>query len=101
MKKEFWCNGCETFVELCFGDCEKCGQSTIEVMSMNRKITNWIDGFHEKHIADSYELLQKISNAEYTRGYKTGYRKALKDAEEKMAEVVDAVVKPEDAVVNK
>ena len=95
MRKEFWCNGCETFVELCFGDCEKCGQSTIEVMSMNSKITNWIDGLHDKHITESYELLQKISNAEYTRGYKTGYRKALKDAEEKMAEIVDKVVSPE------
>ena len=62
---------------------------------MDSKISDWLDGMHDKHITESYELLHKISNAEYTRGYQTGYRKALKDAEEKMAEVVDKAVSPE------
>jgi hypothetical protein len=61
---------------------------------MDKKMAEWTDNLHDKHIIENYELLHKISAAEYSRGYKTGYRKALKDAEEKMSEVVDKVVSP-------
>ena len=62
---------------------------------MDKKIYKWMDDVQIKQLELNHSLFIKVSDAEYTRGYKNGYRKALKDAEEKMAEVVDKVVTPE------
>jgi len=54
-----------------------------------------MDDALDAQIKINRELFLKVSDTEYTRGYKTGYRKALLDAEKKMSEVVDAVVLPQ------
>jgi hypothetical protein len=51
---------------------------------MDKKIYKWMDDVQIEHLKLNYDLFIKVSDAEYTRGYKNGYRKALKDFEEKM-----------------